>query len=62
MGTRGFIVYRIRGRYYVTYNHWDSYPTNLGRSIVGGIPVDREKFEGLYNISPSSHGPRPFLT
>lgn len=52
MGTRGFIVHRVRGRYYVTYNHFDSYPTELGRILVAGIPDDPEKFQGNYNISP----------
>lgn len=46
MGTRGYIVYRVRGRYYVYYNHLDSYPTGLGRGLVAGIPDDPEKFEG----------------
>lgn len=46
MGTRGYIVYRVRGRYYVYYNHLDSYPTGLGRCLVAGIPDDPQKFEG----------------
>jgi len=29
MGTRGLFGFR-RGRYYVVYNHFDSYPSGLG--------------------------------
>ena len=38
MGTRGLRVYRLKKRYYVLYNHWDSYPDGLGKTIVAEIP------------------------
>ena len=38
MGTRGLKVYRHKGRYFVYYNRWDSYPSGLGRNILCEIP------------------------
>jgi hypothetical protein len=40
MGTRGYYVYKWRGRYYVYYNHFDSYPSGLGQTLVAMIPSD----------------------
>ncbi|KAL4910648.1 hypothetical protein BDW74DRAFT_172120 [Aspergillus multicolor] len=40
MGTRGLVIYRCNGRYYVYYNHWDSYPEGLGEALVRQIPAD----------------------
>jgi len=40
MGTRGYIVWRCRGRYYVLYNHFDSYPSGLGETLLAQIPVE----------------------
>ena len=34
MGTRGLFVFVYRGKYYVFYNHYDSYPSELGEQIV----------------------------
>jgi len=34
MGTRGLYVFKVQGIYYIFYNHWDSYPSWLGESIV----------------------------
>lgn len=34
MGTRGYIVYVIGKKKYYQYNHWDSYPSGLGRIIT----------------------------
>jgi hypothetical protein len=47
MGTRGFQVYRHKGRYYVYYNHWDSYPEGFGLDILDEIPrnVSKKEFE-----------------
>lgn len=53
MGTRGFIAYRLRGRYYITYNHYDSDPPNLGARLITEIPSDPIKFQGNYDCSPS---------
>ncbi len=47
MGTRGYRVYRYNGRYFVYYNHCDSYPDCLGVEILRKIPrnVSKERFE-----------------
>ncbi|KAF8493728.1 hypothetical protein F5888DRAFT_1722504 [Russula emetica] len=47
MGTRGNKVYRHKGRYYVYYNHWDSYPSGFGLQVLHEIPrnVSKEEFE-----------------
>lgn len=34
MGTRGYIVVKYNDKYYVRYNHMDSYPEYLGKKIV----------------------------
>jgi hypothetical protein len=47
MGTRGYKVYRHKGRYYVYYNHYDSYPSVFGLEVLHEIPrnVSKEEFE-----------------
>ena len=47
MGTRGYRVYRYKGRYFVYYNHFDSYPDCLGVEILREIPrnASKERFE-----------------
>jgi hypothetical protein len=47
MGTRGFKVYRHKGRYYVYFNRWDSYPDGLGIELLQEIPrnVSKKEFE-----------------
>ncbi len=37
MGTRGLFGFYYKGKYYVIYNHWDSYPSGLGQEIVDQI-------------------------
>lgn len=37
MGTRGLFGFYYKGKYYLAYNHWDSYPTGLGANIVEQI-------------------------
>lgn len=37
MGTRGYIVVKFENRYYMIYNHFDSYPSNLGVKVVSII-------------------------
>lgn len=37
MGTRGNYIFRRNGKYYVFYNHWDSYFNGLGQKIVDEI-------------------------
>jgi hypothetical protein len=47
MNTRGYKVYRYKGRYFVYYNHCDSYPDCLGVDILRQTPrnVSKEQFE-----------------
>ncbi|KAL0956643.1 hypothetical protein HGRIS_002776 [Hohenbuehelia grisea] len=45
MGTRGYKVYRYKGRYIVHYNHFDSYPSGLGLNLLDQIPRDLEAYE-----------------
>jgi hypothetical protein len=37
MGTRGYYVFKYNGIYYIFYNHYDSYFSGLGQSIVDHI-------------------------
>ena len=34
MSTRGALGFKLDGKYYVTYNHMDSYPKELGAEVV----------------------------
>lgn len=47
MGTRGYKVYRSKGRYFVYYNRSDSYPSCFGICVASEIPRDvpKEEFE-----------------
>jgi hypothetical protein len=47
MGTRGYKVYRSKGRYFVYYQHCDSYPSCYGVDVLRQIPrnVSKERFE-----------------
>src|SRR6267154_3220532 len=47
MGSRGNKVYRHKGRYYVYYSPWDSYPSGFGLKVLHEIPrnVSKEEFE-----------------
>ncbi len=46
MGTRGFRIIKFRGRYWIFYNHWDSYPEDgLGDALVDSIPVDPGRYQ-----------------
>jgi hypothetical protein len=37
MGTRGYLIFKYQGRYYIIYNHWDSYVSCMGVEIVKQI-------------------------
>ncbi|KAF7290053.1 polymerase II transcription elongation factor [Mycena chlorophos] len=45
MGTRGYKVYRYNGRYFIRYNHLDSYPSALGVSFSSQIPRTQEAYQ-----------------
>lgn len=45
MGTRGFRIIKFKGRYWIFYNHFDSYPDGLGKSLVEAIPTDPEAYQ-----------------
>lgn len=45
MGTRGYRVFRFRGRYYRFYNSSDSFPEGLGAEIVSEIPIHPEAYQ-----------------
>jgi hypothetical protein len=47
MSTRGLRIIRFRGRYFIYYNHSDSYPTGLGIDIVSNVPTDPERYQGM---------------
>lgn len=51
MGTRGYRIIKFRGRYWIFYNHWDSYPEGMGNSLVEGVPEDPEEFQKWYVTS-----------
>lgn len=48
MGTRGAFGFRLNKKDYVSYNHWDSYPSGLGNNIVNSLKVLRE--DSLVNL------------
>lgn len=48
MGTRGHMYIRCRGRYFIYYNQFDSYPEGLGETIVAQIPEDPEEYRSKY--------------
>jgi hypothetical protein len=55
MGTRGLLFIRWEGRYYVYYNHYDSYPEGLGEAIVENIPITPEEYQGMPRAHISSY-------
>ena len=52
MGTRGYYVFRYKNKWYVFYNHFDSYPSGLGNAIVHELrSINLEKLkEYIENI------------
>lgn len=48
MGTRGLYIFRYKNKWYVFYNHFDSYPEGLGESIVAELKtIDWEEAKRL---------------
>jgi hypothetical protein len=52
MGTRGLKIVRFRGRYFVYWNQYDSYPEVVGQMLVDQIPTDPEQYKRLLNYLP----------
>ncbi|EZF34466.1 hypothetical protein H109_06903 [Trichophyton interdigitale MR816] len=55
MGTRGYRIVRYRGRYWIYYNHYDSYPEHFGARIVAEVPVDRKEYEAWLQQERTSY-------
>jgi hypothetical protein len=58
MGTRGILGFRYKRKDYMTYNHWDSYPSGLGNRVVewardhgGDWDSVKEKVERMVDVS-----------
>lgn len=47
MGTRGLYGFYYKGKFYVIYNHFDSYPSGLGCNIVNEIQNEMDKYGNL---------------
>ena len=45
MGTRGLRIVKYKGRYWIFYNHWDSYLKGLGKALVEGILADSKEYQ-----------------
>jgi hypothetical protein len=56
MGTNGLWSVYFRGRYYIYYNHWDSYPEELGKIHVDQIPADPDELQRECRASLSRMG------
>jgi hypothetical protein len=52
MGTRGLKIVRFRGRYFVYWNQYDSYPEVVGKMLVDQISTDPEQYKRLLNYLP----------
>jgi len=46
MGTRGWLIFVYKGKYYVIFNHYDSYPSGMGASIVEQLVALMVRFHG----------------
>jgi hypothetical protein len=50
MGTRGLKIVRFRGRYFVYWNQYDSYPEVVDQRLVDQIPSDPEQYKRVLNF------------
>ena len=60
MGTRGYIVYIHKGKYYGVYNHYDSYPEGLGINLVESLvnfKTNKKNIEELIEELEKLDGP-----
>lgn len=48
MGTRGFVGFQSGEKETITYNHWDSYPSGVGVSVLGFVRAMNEHTEEEY--------------
>jgi hypothetical protein len=46
MSTRGYLVFKWNGKFYILYNHHDSYPSCMGAAIIYQIMEWMKRFEG----------------
>jgi len=70
MGTRGAYGFVQDGKYKVTYNHYDSYPSGLGKEIAeflrgvvkeGQLDTLKERVKGLTLVNESKAVPKKLL-
>lgn len=71
MGTRGLYGFYYKGRYYLVYNHWDSYPNGLGMKLVAelvdwfkaGKDIDglKESLSKIKFVSDCGDGNSPWI-
>lgn len=47
MATRGFIGFYYRGKYYLSYNHWDSSPSGKGRGLLNQLLKEFQKYQNF---------------
>ena len=59
-GTRGYIVVKLKRKYYIIYNHFDSYPEDLGIKVVDvvkdNISENKSGIDFLNNIKSKFTG------
>ncbi len=46
MGTKGYLIFKYTGIYYVIYNQWDSYPSGMGMATVKVLINLCKQFKG----------------
>jgi hypothetical protein len=51
MGTRGYLIFKVTGVYYVIYNDGDSYVSWMGVEIANSIKVLCKKFNGNVTLA-----------
>ena len=45
MGTRGCLGFGVDEKEYITYNHWDSYPSGVGVNVLNWLRVNKDDLE-----------------